>query len=276
MNSSVACITGANRGIGFEIAKKLAMQGFTIIMACRNETFAKAAELELKEAVEGVQIVHVCIDLAATETAKSAALKVGEMFPGGIDLMINNAGFAYHWDAQESFYQQAMDTIRINYYGTVAVCEAILPHIKSGGRMITVSSMSGSLLNLSTEKLISRWKECGSKKDIDSLLQEFIDLTKGDGKHLVAGWPNSAYGVSKLAVTTYTRILGRSASGIHIFSCCPGSCRTKMSTFTGLKTAEEGADTPVWLAVSQEALQTVPQGGFATERQYKREEDARN
>ncbi|RNE95048.1 carbonyl reductase 1 [Trypanosoma conorhini] len=271
MSSKVACITGANRGIGFEIAKKLASQGFTIIMACRNESSANVAELELKKSLEGVKVAHVCVDLAAPETATTAALKVGEMFPGGIDIMVNNAGFAYHHDAQEPFYQQAMDSIKINYYGTVAVCEAMLPHIKSGGRLINVSSMSGSLLRLSNENLVARWRGCVSKQDIEVLLQEFVDLTKTDGKHLAAGWPNSAYGVSKLAVTTYTRILGRSTPGIHIFSCCPGSCRTNMSTFTGEKTAEEGADTPVWLAVSQEALQTVPQGAFATERHYIRE-----
>ncbi|ORC90153.1 putative short chain dehydrogenase [Trypanosoma theileri] len=268
MFSKVACVTGANKGIGFEITKKLARDGFAVIMACRDLKAAKEAESKIKTAVSNAHIEHVCLDLAVPESASKAAVEVKKLFPEGIDVLINNAGFAYHCDSPEPFHNQAVQTIKINYYGTVAVCEAIMPLIKDGGRLVNISSMSGSLTILSKKELIAKWKGCNSKESIESLLHEFIELTKVNGKHLTAGWPDSAYGVSKLAVTTYTRVIGHSTPRIHIFSCCPGHCQTTMSTFTGSKTAEQGADTPVWLATSEEALLKIPQGGFATERRH--------
>ncbi|KAH9599207.1 Short-chain dehydrogenase/reductase SDR [Trypanosoma melophagium] len=268
MTLKVACVTGANKGIGFEITKKLVKEGFAVIMACRDLTAAKEAEIEVKKTVVNAHIEHVHVDLAVPESASKAAGEVKKLFPGGIDVLINNAGFAYHWDSPEPFYNQAIQSIKINYYGTVAVCEAMLPLIKDGGRLVNVSSSSGSLVHLSNKDLIAKWKGCNSKDAIESLLNEFIELTKLKYNHLSAGWPDSAYGVSKLGVTTYTRVLGNLTPRVHIFSCCPGHCQTTMSTFTGKKTAEEGADTPVWLATSEEALHVIPQGGFATERRH--------
>lgn len=71
-----------------------------------------------------------------------------------------------------------------------------------------------------------------------------------------SGWPKSMYGVSKLCETAYTRVLAEQlkAAGVMVNACCPGYVDTDMTSHKGVKTLEQGADTPVWLAL-------MPPGG---------------
>lgn len=69
--------------------------------------------------------------------------------PQGIDILVNNAAIAFKGADPTPFGQQADPTIRINFKGTAALCDAIIPLIRNGGRITTVSSMSGSLRNYS-------------------------------------------------------------------------------------------------------------------------------
>lgn len=82
-------------------------------------------------------------------------------------------------------------------------------------------------------------------------MNQFIENVR-DGTHKANGWPNTTYGVSKIGLNAYTRILIREINkkdGILVFSCCPGFCATDMSSHKGIKTAAQGAETPVWLAL---------------------------
>ena len=73
-----------------------------------------------------------------------------------------------------------------------------------------------------------------------------------NGKHIENGWPNWNYGVSKLGLIAYTKILAREENNILCNACCPGSCATDFSSHYGPKTAEEGARTVTKTALVSE------------------------
>lgn len=260
-----ALVTGCNKGIGFCIAKELCKKGYRLIMGCRDQSKANEAEDQIKACHPNACIKHVVIDLENPSSIATTAEIIKSEYGCTLDVLVNNAGFAFHQDSNVSFDIQAETSVRINYKGTRAVCEALAPLVRKGGRIVNVSSGAGSLNIISSPVLRQRWESASSPGDIDKLTEEFIHETQ-TGEFIANGWPESAYGVSKLSVTTYTRILGKMLPDVHVFSCCPGWCRTDMSSHTGMKSAEDGADTPLWLATSSECLETVPQGGFVSER----------
>ena len=262
---TIALVTGCNKGIGFYIARGLCDKGYAVIMGCRDAGRAGEAEQKIKADFPTAVLHHVTIDLSRTSSIDSAAAEVKDRFGPVIDVLVNNAGFAYHTDSKVPFHTQAEVSVGINYRATRTMCEAFAPLIKKGGRIVNVSSTLGTLSIIESDALKKRWLAAASGNDIDVLVDEFLMHTKaGDFKQL--GWPESAYGVSKLANTTYTRVFAKAHPEIHVFACCPGWCRTDMTVHKGMKTAQEGADTPLWLATSSECLNTISQGGFASDR----------
>jgi carbonyl reductase 1 len=210
-------------------------------------------------------VFHILkLDLADAGSIQAAAEIFRAAYPDGLDILVNNAGFAYGVDSAETFSTQAEVTVRVNFTGTVAVCEAFLPLMNPHGRIVNVSSMAGTLDILNSDDLRHQFEQCTSGDQLRELVESFIWLAKSD-EHEHFGWPSSAYGVSKLAVTTYTRILAGTAllqqRQIQCFACCPGWCQTDMTRGQGVKTASDGAQTPLWLALDERAL-ALPNGSF--------------
>jgi carbonyl reductase 1 len=102
-------------------------------------------------------------------------------------------------------------------------------------------------------------------------MTKFVDDVK-NGNHTEFGWPSSAYGISKSGVTLVTPIMQReidadaSRSDVVINACCPGYVATDMSSYTGTKTTDEGADTLLYLALLPPDV-TSPRGEFIRDRQ---------
>jgi NAD(P)-dependent dehydrogenase (short-subunit alcohol dehydrogenase family) len=142
----IALVTGANKGIGFEVARQVARAGWTVLAAARNEELGKQAAAKLHAEDLDVQFIH--IDLDAPETATSAATTIRNQF-GKLDLLINNAAIAGTGDGPPS--KVAVDTMiavmRTNYAGTVAVTQAMLPLLQNADKaqVINVSSELGSV-----------------------------------------------------------------------------------------------------------------------------------
>ncbi|KAK7812729.1 (+)-neomenthol dehydrogenase, partial [Quercus suber] len=156
-------------------------------------------------------------------------------------------------------YQTTEDCLRTNYYGTKQVSEALIPLLllSNSGRIVNVSSALGQLKLISNE---NAKKELG---DIDGLTEEKVDkVVKGfleDVKENLIetkGWPVniSAYIVSKAALNAYTRVLAKKYPKIAINSVCPGYTSTDINHNSGVLTVEEGAKSPVMLAL-------MPEGG---------------
>jgi NAD(P)-dependent dehydrogenase (short-subunit alcohol dehydrogenase family) len=142
----VALITGANKGIGFEVARQIAKAGWTVLAAARNEELGRRAAAKLQ--AEGLDVQFVHIDLDSQETAVTAAEAIRKQF-GKLDLLINNAAINKAGDGPASKVNiEVLGTVmRTNYAGAVSVTQAMLPLLQSAGKaqIINVSSELGSI-----------------------------------------------------------------------------------------------------------------------------------
>ena len=142
----VALITGANKGIGFEVARQIARAGWTVLAAARSEELGRQAVAKLQE--EGLDVQFIHIDLDAPETAVSAAETTHKQF-GKLDLLINNAAVSSRGDGPPS--KVDLDAVKksmsTNFIGTVAVTQAMVPLLQAAGKaqIINVSSELGCI-----------------------------------------------------------------------------------------------------------------------------------
>ena len=144
----VALVTGANKGLGFEIARQLGKQGFTVVVAARDEAKAEAAARKLS--AEGLDVHPVVLDVTNSADIAKLPAFFQDRF-GGLDVLINNAGIA-----PESKGGSRVDNLRktfeTNLFGAFAVTEALLPLLKASpaGRIVNQSSILGSLSFVAT------------------------------------------------------------------------------------------------------------------------------
>lgn len=138
--NKTAFITGANKGIGFGISKHLGMSGWDIVLGARDEQRAKAAIAELKAL--GVNVLGwVSIELADLNSVAQCAKTIKKDYPN-LNLLINNAGIPGNmahlsWESQMKDIQE---TVSVNYYGTFALTNALLPVIQTNkGRIINIT-----------------------------------------------------------------------------------------------------------------------------------------
>lgn len=138
--NKTAFITGANKGIGFGISKHLGLSGWDIIIGSRNEVRATAAINELKEL--GINVLGwVKIDLANLDSVTQAGQQICEQYPS-LHLLVNNAGIpgdmsVASWDTS---MKDVMETTNVNYYGTLAITQALLPILKENkGRIANIT-----------------------------------------------------------------------------------------------------------------------------------------
>ena len=150
------------------------------------------------------------------------------------------------------------ETLQCNYYGTLEATQDFLPLIKDGGRLVNVSSMAGQL-NKYSDSIRKKFREATTVGEITSLMESFKSAV-AQGNEKEQGWPSAAYAVSKAGVTGMTRVIAMEAkekgSKTLINACCPGWVKTDMTKGGGSKTVDEGAQTPVMLALADIGDQT--------------------
>jgi NAD(P)-dependent dehydrogenase (short-subunit alcohol dehydrogenase family) len=210
----VALITGANKGIGFEVARQIAAAGWTVLAAARKEELGKQAAAKLQS--QGLDVRFIHIDLNAHNTAVTAAETILNQF-GKLDLLINNAAIAAAGDGPPS--KVGIETLeaamRTNYVGSVAVTQAMLPLLQRAGKaqIINVSSELGCI----SQQTNPEWKFAPVK---------FL-----------------AYCASKAALNMFTVQLAyefRDGS-IAVNSVNPGYTATDLNRHSGPQTIEEGS-----------------------------------
>lgn len=139
------------------------------------------------------------------------------------------------------------------------MCEALIPFLQlsDSPRIVNVSSSWGKLKYVTNEwaKGVLSDVENLTEERVDEVLREYLNDFKL-GSLETKGWPvsMSAYVVSKVAINAYTRILVKKFPNLHINCICPGYVKTDMNYNNGKLTTEEGAESPVWLAL-------LPNGG---------------
>lgn len=157
---------------------------------------------------------------------------------------------------------------RIWYRQPTIVYLSLLPYVyyPVSGRVVNISSLVGSkALENCSENLQEKFRcETLTEEDLVDLMKKFVEDTRNE-VHEREGWPSSAYGVSKLGVTVLSRILARrldetrKGDRILLNACCPGWVKTDMAGDYGSRTVEEGAETPIYLALLPPDA-TEPQG----------------
>ncbi|XP_033629911.1 carbonyl reductase [NADPH] 3-like [Asterias rubens] len=250
----VAVVTGSNKGIGFGIVRTLCKQleNGIVYLTARDEGRGKEAVAKLNQ--EGLQPKFHQLDINDGESVARLREHLKTVY-GGVDILVNNAGIAFKRASTEPFGNQAAITMATDYRGTLDVCHSFHPILKPHGRIVNVSSMNGvKAFDELSEENKAHFRAIKTEEDINLLLKDFIEAAK-EGDHKSKGWPSSAYGTVKLGLICGTKLLGeavqkdRPQDDILIMACCPGHVRTDMSSQQGVKTIDEGADTPVYLAL---------------------------
>ena len=263
----VAVVTGANKGIGLEIARKMGQAGAKVVLACRTEVLGQQAAAELVK--EGYDAIFLPLDIS-DEASHRRFVETCQTSFGKIDILINNAGIAFKAADPTTFQDQAAPTVNTNFFGTLNFTRAMLPSLlqlseSAVPRVVNVASQAGHLRIIKDVNLKGAFISSDlTLESLEMLMHKFIEDVEG-GIHAEHGWPSSCYGMSKLGVTAATKILAAMYPNILFASCCPGYCDTDMTSHKGTKTAEAGARTPFWLAVGDDLKMGEVSGKFFAE-----------
>lgn len=222
----ISLITGANKGIGFEIATELGKQGHTVLLAGRNAAAINEAVATLS--VQGIKAFCLPMDITCDNSIKEAVLVVENLF-GKIDVLINNAAIRveeYGKSPSEQPLTQWLETFDTNLFGTVNVTCRFLPLLKRStkGKILNVSSLLGSVTLQS-----------------DPNSYTYTDTFKS----------LPAYSASKTALNSWTAHLAYELrnTSITVNSIHPGYTKTDLNDGDGMLTPKEGALTAIQVAL---------------------------
>jgi NAD(P)-dependent dehydrogenase (short-subunit alcohol dehydrogenase family) len=171
--------------------------------------------------------------------------------------LINNAAVCFNDPTlygkvpHTPFQRQAAVTVNTNFFGTLALTQALLPLLRASAspRVVNVASYAGRLAILkSPEKVALFTAPTLDTSQLAVAMRQFITDVEG-GAHASKGWPNTCYGMSKLGLIAYTRILARDEPALRVNSVDPGYCATDQNQNQGYLSAAQGAQTPLQLAL---------------------------
>ncbi|CAH1238303.1 CBR1 [Branchiostoma lanceolatum] len=268
--SRVAVVTGSNKGIGLEIVRGLCKQFDGIVyLTARNEKLGQEAVQKLKS--EGLNPSFHQLDITNEQSIQALKQHLQDKH-GGLDVLVNNAGFSYKGADTTPFGIQAENSAGINFFGTLAASKALLPIIKPHGRVVNVSSQGSnmSLKKCSPDRQARFRDRSIQEEELVKLLNKFIETAK-EGTNKKHGFSDSAYGMSKIGVTVLTFIQAREMEkdpreDILVNCMCPGWCKSDMGGWEKpTKTAADGADTALFLALLPPNTKG-PQGQFFYDR----------
>ena len=227
----VALVTGANQGIGFQIAKDLVKHGFKVLVGSRNFERGGAAAKEI-----GTDAYALQLDVTDQASIAAAAGRIRSVF-GRLDVLVNNAAISNTSKQPGQSVEEysrlnrpsavSLDEVRTiwetNVFGALAVYQAMLPLLREApsARIVNVSSGAGSLARVADPSFPYR--------------------------HIFG----PGYSASKTAMNAMTLAMAieLESTGIKVNSCSPGFIKTNLNAYEGTGSVEEGALEPVRLAL---------------------------
>lgn len=219
----VALVSGANRGIGFEICRQLSAQGIHVLLASRSLEKGETAAEVLKN--EGLSVTAFHLDVENPEHISSLSPRVVEA-AGQLDILVNNAGVLA--EEQGRTIENFSKTIAVNLNAPFEVTETLMPLLKQSpsGRIVNHSSILGSLDTVGKPSMIG------------------------------TEWLYPGYSASKAALNMLTVVWARQLEGtsVKVNSAHPGWVLTELGGPNAPMSLQEGAETAVWLA-------TLPEDG---------------
>jgi NAD(P)-dependent dehydrogenase (short-subunit alcohol dehydrogenase family) len=225
MPEKIALVTGANKGIGFEIARQLGGQGIAVLAGARDEVRGKQAVAALADL--GVTAESVLIDVTDPASVAEARAWIEEQY-GQLDILVNNAGIAggFRGTPSEATAADLREVYETNVFGVVTVTSAMLPLLRrsSAARIVCLSSHLGSLT-----------------------------LNSQPGS-VFAGINMIAYQSSKTALNALVIAYAKELAGtsVKINAAHPGIVATDLNNHRGQRTPAEGAIIAVQLALLPE------------------------
>ncbi|KKJ94697.1 SDR family oxidoreductase [Micromonospora sp. HK10] len=225
---TIALVTGANKGIGYEIAAGLGALGWRVGVGARDEQRREAAVAKLR--ADGVDAFGVPLDVT-DDASVAAAARLLETEAGGLDVLVNNAGVTGGGRQRPGDVDLAAvrTAVEVNVIGVIRVTEAMLPLLRRSAspRIVNMSSGVGSLTRQSAS----------------------------EGEHQT-GPLSVAYSPSKTMLNAVTIQYARALADTNILinAGCPGFTATDLNGFRGVRTPQQGAAIGIRLA-------TLPDGG---------------
>ena len=220
MTTTIALITGANKGIGLETARQLGARGVTVLAGAREEERGLAAERELRAG--GADAAFVRLDVTDPESVLEAADWIEKEY-GHLDILVNNAGIARGGPPSQTDLDAVREVYEVNVFGVIRVTNAMLPllHRAPAARIVNVSSEVGS---------------------ISSMTDPASPLA-----HMPAGL---AYPSSKTALNMVTVLYARDLrdTPIRVNAANPGYTATDLNGNRGFRSVAEAAQVSVHLA----------------------------
>jgi NAD(P)-dependent dehydrogenase (short-subunit alcohol dehydrogenase family) len=223
----VALISGGNRGLGREVARRLAEDGYQVVIGSRDLAKGEQTAREL-----GANVSACRLDVTDQKSIESCIDEIRGRF-GRLDVLVNNAGIAgggWSTSATDVDLDEVRATLETNLFGAWELTQAALPLMRENGygRIVNLSSGMGQLSDMNGHA--------------------------------------PGYRVSKTGLNALTRILNAELGeeNVLVNSCCPGWVRTDMGGAGARLSVEEGGDTPYWLATLPD---DGPRGGFFRSRQ---------
>eukprot|EP00898_Chlorokybus_atmophyticus_P003199 jgi/Chlat1/3880/Chrsp26S04168 len=253
--ANIALVTGANRGLGFEVVRHL-VQRQPVLPAARVES--SLAELEEAVKAEGgsQQTEHKLVgrlqlDVSDPKSVSQAAVTIQQKYSGRVSTLVNNAGiFLDGWD--QNTWDESM---RTNYHGTMNLTMQLLPHLSDGARIINVTSgyARREFLSASYQRQI---EQASTLEDLANIKFDASDQKMSNGAH-------ATYKLTKAMVNRATQILADdpklTSRGISCSAVDPGWCRTRMGGPSATRSAKQGADSILYLCLHPNPM---PTGGF--------------
>jgi NAD(P)-dependent dehydrogenase (short-subunit alcohol dehydrogenase family) len=225
-SNATALVTGANRGIGREVARQLAERGYHVLLTARDGEQASGAAQQIADST-GANITALTLDVADPQSIAAAAESVSAD-PGTLDVLVNNAGIGSDFGVSGTApdFDAIERALQTNFYGAYRLTIALLPLLRQSPhpRIVNVSSGMGGVAEM-------------------------------------GGW-SPGYRVSKASLNAMTRILSTELKDERFLvnSACPGFVNTDMGGPMGAtKSVHDGAAGIVWLATLPD---DGPTGGF--------------
>jgi NAD(P)-dependent dehydrogenase (short-subunit alcohol dehydrogenase family) len=233
----VALITGANKGIGREIARQLGRRGMRVLLGARDAERGEAAAQALR--AEGLDARFIHLDVTRRETVEEAARRI-EAEPGRLDVLINNAAIAGLVEGRSAPSALPLDAIRATYetnvFGPILVTQLMLPLLRRApaARIVNMSSGLGSLTLMS------------------------------DPASQYAHFSGPGYSATKSALNAVTVAFAHELrpTRIKVNAADPGYTATDLNGHTGTRSVEQAAKVAIQLATLDDG---GPTGGFFDE-----------